>query len=407
MTVNLTDLLNGEDKVTIENIAKAIMYTKIQLDAGQLDNRYYTETEIDIALALKASLAGAAFTGQVKGITPIAAEDLTRKDYVDTSTILDNGFINGGFDFWDYATSQTSNGYGSDNRWVNQNVGTTKTHSKQTSGDTERALFNSKAYSRTVAASVAGAANYCAKTQRKEGVNSYANGKATISFWAKADASKNIAIELVQNFGTGGSPSSAVTAIGSQKIALTTTWQYFTITVDIPSIVGKTLGTDENDYLEFYFWFDAGSNFNVRTDTLGQQNGTFDIAEVRIDEGEIAKAFGVTDLDIEGNRCKRYYEVIDVNNHATLISGTYYSSIEFYGVLKYHKKRNAPAVTHAGATLFDILSAGVSRVSTAIAFNAPTAKSVRVNLTTASSTAGYGAWASFKAGGAIYISSEL
>ena len=34
--------------------------------------------------ALYATLSGATFTGQVKGITPVSAEDLTRKDYVDT-----------------------------------------------------------------------------------------------------------------------------------------------------------------------------------------------------------------------------------------------------------------------------------------------------------------------------------
>lgn len=37
--------------------------------------------------ALYATLAGATFTGQVKGITPVANEDLTRKDYVDGQDI--------------------------------------------------------------------------------------------------------------------------------------------------------------------------------------------------------------------------------------------------------------------------------------------------------------------------------
>ena len=36
--------------------------------------------------ALYATLTGATFTGQVKGITPVANEDLTRKDYVDSKT---------------------------------------------------------------------------------------------------------------------------------------------------------------------------------------------------------------------------------------------------------------------------------------------------------------------------------
>lgn len=301
-------------------------------------------------IALK---TGATFTGQVKGITPVAAEDLTRKDYVDAQTILGNGFINGGFDFWDYNTSQTSNGYGSDNMWVNVHVGNTKTHSQQSSGDTERALFNSKYYSKTVVTSSAGASNYCAKIQRMEGVNSYANGKATISFWAKADTSKNIAIEFVQNFGTSGSPSSDVTAIGSQHIALTTSWQHFTIIVDIPSIVGTTLGTDNNDYLAFNLWFDAGSDFDTRTDTLGQQSGTFDISEVRIDEGKIAKPYGFVDLESERIRCSKFVRPIGTGGVGGFESS---SSCRIGYNFEDNPMRIAPTVTD------DIATTNVQRV---------------------------------------------
>ena len=43
-----------------------------------------------------------------------------------------NRIINGNFDVWQRATSQTSSGYGSDDRWTNSNTGSTKTHSRQT-----------------------------------------------------------------------------------------------------------------------------------------------------------------------------------------------------------------------------------------------------------------------------------
>ena len=76
-----------------------------------------------------------------------------------------NYLINGNFQFWDYASSQTTAGYGSDNRWKNSHAGSTKTHSRITSGDTERALFESPYYSRTVASSVVGANNFVTKSQ--------------------------------------------------------------------------------------------------------------------------------------------------------------------------------------------------------------------------------------------------
>jgi hypothetical protein len=43
--------------------------------------------------ALYALLTGATFTGQVKGITPVAAEDLTRKDYVDLTRVLTTSVV--------------------------------------------------------------------------------------------------------------------------------------------------------------------------------------------------------------------------------------------------------------------------------------------------------------------------
>lgn len=55
----------------------------------------YTKTETDSALALKANLTGATFTGQVKGIAPVSAEDLTRKDYVDTKAPLASPALTG------------------------------------------------------------------------------------------------------------------------------------------------------------------------------------------------------------------------------------------------------------------------------------------------------------------------
>ena len=201
-----------------------------------------------------------------------------------------NYLINGNFQFWDYATSQTAIGYGSDNRWLNNNIGSTKTHSRMTSGDTERALFESPYYSRTTVSSVTGIGNYTNKFQRIEDITKLAGKTVTLSFWAKANSSKNITIEFGQEFGTGGTPSASVSNVGTSTISLNTVWQKKTITVTMPSIIGKTLGTDgvhtTNTYL--LFWFDAGSNYNSRTNNLGQQSGTFDIAEVKLEDGSIA-----------------------------------------------------------------------------------------------------------------------
>lgn len=220
-----------------------------------------------------------------------------------------NKIINGNFDIWQRGTSQTNSGYGSADRWRNLNNGSTKTASQQTFdlGQTD-VPGNPKYFMRHVVTSVAGASNYVISLQSIEGVETLSGKTATLSFWAKADASKNIAISLVQYFGSGGSPSAQVNAIGAQLVALTTSWTKYTITIDIPSVSGKTLGTNGSDCLDVRFWFDAGSGQDSYSASLGQQSGTFDIAQVQLEEGSAATPFEQRPIGMELSMCQRYYE---------------------------------------------------------------------------------------------------
>ncbi len=222
-----------------------------------------------------------------------------------------NYITDGRFDRWDQGTSQTSNGYGSDTMWLNLNTGSTKTHTQETltAGVDLPAVDNPTAefFSRTVVNSVAGALNNVIKTQRIESVASLAGKKANIALYAKADSTKNISIEFVQNFGTGGSPSATVSSIGTNKFQLNSSWARYDFTIDIPSIAGKTLGTNDDDSLNFLIWFDAGSAFDSRTDLLGQQSGTFDIACVQLTDGENVFPFIEEDRQKSLDRVNRYY----------------------------------------------------------------------------------------------------
>jgi hypothetical protein len=55
-------------------------------------------------------------------------------------------------------------------------------------------------------------------------------------------------------------------------------------------------------------WFDAGSDFNARTDSLGQQSGTFDIAQVQIEPGPVATPFEQRPIGTELALCQRYFQ---------------------------------------------------------------------------------------------------
>lgn len=268
---------------------------------------------------------------------------------IDTPILGFNHIINGNFDIWQRAVSQTISGYGSDDRWYNQNVGSTKTHSLQnfTLGE----VFPDgtpcpQYYSRTLVTSVSGIGNNTIKQNRIESVKTLAGKKVTLSFYAKANAAKNMTIEFSQQFGTGGSPSSPV-YIPPQKIALTTVWKRFVITVDIPNIAGKILGTNNNHFLQLNFWFDAGSSFNSRTNTLGFQSGTFDLAMVSLIEGDKDIKPIPRSYTEEFFLCKAFYEEIVAHWVGDAVAATSYS----IHVQLTTRKRTTPTIssTQGGA----------------------------------------------------------
>jgi hypothetical protein len=145
-----------------------------------------------------------------------------------------------------------------------------------------------------------------------EDVRTFAGQTVTLSFWAKASTGTPIiATEFVQIFGSGGSPTADITGIGATKTTISTSWTRYSITVTIPSIAGKTIGTNPNTSgLAIVIWVSAGSNFNSRTDSLGVQDNTFDIWGVQLEAGSVATAFttasgGSTQSELA--MCHRYY----------------------------------------------------------------------------------------------------
>jgi hypothetical protein len=281
-----------------------------------------------------------------------------------------NKIINGNFNIWQRATSQTSSGYGSADRWDCINSGSTKTASRQafTLGQTD-VPGNPKYFMRHVVTSSAGSGNYVAIRQKIEDVSTFSSSSITVSFWAKADSNKNIAIEFQQSFGTGGSPSTSVDSIGAKLVSLTTSWTKYTATITIPSISGKTLGTDSNDWVGIYFWFDAGSSFNSRSASLGQQSGTFDIAQVQVEEGSVATPFEQRPIGMELSLCQRYFEIASITSggggdskySATATAGMWNSAHSFAVI-----KRVSPSITVSGSITYlraDSLTVSGSSVS--------------------------------------------
>ena len=223
-----------------------------------------------------------------------------------------NKIINGDFfvNQRGFSTTTTSGAYTFD-RWANNCVDGTVTTSAQTFtlgtapvvGYEAQNFIRQQTTSQTLATAVG------LIYQAIESVRTFANQTVTISFWAKsASGTPKVAVETRQSFGTGGSPSTAVETLFGQ-VTLSTSWARYTVTATIPSIAGKTLGTNNNDFLQLILWTSAGSNFNTRTNSLGIQSNTFDIWGVQVEVGSVATPFTTATGTTQGElaACQRYY----------------------------------------------------------------------------------------------------
>ena len=148
-----------------------------------------------------------------------------------------------------------------------------------------------------------------ALAQQIESVRTFANQTVTISFWAKAaSGTPSVAYYVTQGFGTGGSPSSTVVTNGN-KVAITTSWARYSFTVAIPSIAGKTIGTNKDDFFAILIVTSAGSDFNTHTNSLGIQTTTISIWGVQVEAGSTATPFQTATGTKQGElaACQRYY----------------------------------------------------------------------------------------------------
>lgn len=246
----------------------------------------------------KVSKAGDAMTGNLE------VPSLTIDGRYVSPFNFKNKLINGNFDRWQRGTSFTiSNtfGYTSD-RWsaIFDGDGAVVSQQLFTIGQTD--VPNVKKYCRTVITPVIGNGNRSMLVQKIEDLSLFSEKYVTVSFYAKADTPKNIGLSLGQF--TGDFPSS-VFGIGGRSIALTTQWKQYTATIYLPSIVGKTLL--ENSSLWLTFWFSAGSTHDTELGfNLGQQSGTFDIAQVQLEECSTATEFEQRPIAVEEMLCKKY-----------------------------------------------------------------------------------------------------
>lgn len=216
-----------------------------------------------------------------------------------------NRLINGSMRWWRRGTNFTSAGY-SVERWY-FNAGGVNTPSLSRSPlspvnfDSECIYFARIAYG-----AITDAVNhYVVLEQRIENVTTLAGRKVTVSFkvFNSGAAGRQIAVELGQGFGAGGSPQ--VSGIGAAKYSLAAGINTITHTAQLPSISGKTVGANSSVVLTL--WASGGSNFNARNASLGAQSGDVHFTQVQLEAGSSASAFDYRSDAHELLLCQRYF----------------------------------------------------------------------------------------------------
>jgi hypothetical protein len=220
-----------------------------------------------------------------------------------------NKIINGDFTInqRSFTSTTTSGTFGFD-RFFNFNVDGTCTYSAQTFtvGAAPVAGYEATNFARLVTTGQTLSSAFTFLAQRIESVRTFAAQPVTVSFWAKsATGTPKIAIELDQQFGTGGS-ARVTTAVG--QVTISTGWTRYSATITVPSIAGKTIGT--SNYVSLNLIVSAGSDFNARTGSMGIQSNTFDFWGVQAEYGSKATPFQTASggsLQGELAMCQRYY----------------------------------------------------------------------------------------------------
>lgn len=158
-----------------------------------------------------------------------------------TDKVFSNEAVNGDFSIWQRgAGGFTSNGYTAD-RWYLDLSGATGTVTREILSPAALPGYKAPSPEYFLQLDVTAGNADAGVQQRLADVEKYSNRRLIFSFWAKSDAIKSYRVDVIQNFGSGGSAS--VTTIAGD-VSVGTGWRRFTVACDVPSVSGKTIGAD-------------------------------------------------------------------------------------------------------------------------------------------------------------------
>ena len=204
-----------------------------------------------------------------------------------------NLIMNGAMQIAQRATSGTSGGFDSLDRWYSNLSGGAATFSQETNANPSETGGIQK-YARL---NVSTSSDYTSIRQKIEDVTSVPAGTVTLSFYAKGTAPVGgLYAWTTQDFGDSGSSDVDGTPVLITS-SLTSSWVRYVVQISVGSVDGKTIG--------------AESFFQV---TIGQYSNTggtaydLNITGVQLEAGLQATAFEKCSYGEELALCQRYYQ---------------------------------------------------------------------------------------------------
>lgn len=145
--------------------------------------------------------------------------------------------------------------------------------------------------------------------QKIEDIKRLAGKTVIVSFYANSSAAQKIGINLLQDFGTGGSPSANLWLTATSiTTAAGTAWARYSATFVVPSVAGKTLGTNGNSLTNLTFWLSSGAATATIAGNPGVQSGTINIWGVQLEIGSTATPLEKPDPQVDLANCRRFYQ---------------------------------------------------------------------------------------------------
>jgi len=216
----------------------------------------------------------------------------------------------------------TANGYSLD-RWFMATNNGSSTVTWSSLGDPSRSQIGDEAAESALQNVFVGSGavgSYNIASQTIEDVRRLGNKTVTVSFWALATTgTPKLGVSINQYFGTGGSPSATVNVAGI-AVTLATTWARYSVTLTLPSVAGKTVGTNNNHGTVVNFWFSAEASNNPFSGGVGVQSNTVYLWGVQLEIGSVATPLEKPDPCYDLSNCQRFYQTDHIKSGGAAVN---------------------------------------------------------------------------------------